>query len=148
MLGRLLIHTVFSTKHREPVFQDLDLRRQLHAVMAGGVKHLGCIPIQIGGMSDHVHIFSTLSRTLCVANFVKEVKRSSTNWIQQLGDQYGHFHWQIGYGSFTVSESNWDDVNNYVLNQEHHHRKMTYQDEFRELLRRHKIEWDEEHVWD
>ncbi|MGV3662424.1 MAG: IS200/IS605 family transposase [Prosthecobacter sp.] len=147
-LARVLIHTVFSTKDRDAAFQDAAFRAEVHAYMGGCAKTLDCLPIQIGGTADHVHLLTTLSRTLAVAEFVKEVKRVSTNWIQKRGGLFQQFHWQAGYGCFSVSESKIAAVARYIETQEEHHRKISFQEEYRELLRRHGQAWDEEYVWD
>lgn len=147
-LSRVIIHTVFSTKHRELVFTDMPLRLELHAYLGGCAKTLDCLPIQIGGVADHVHLLTTLPRTLCIADFVKEVKRVSTGWLQERGGSCAAFHWQAGYGCFSVSESLVPTVAAYIENQEKHHRTLSFQDEYRELLRRHGESWDEAYVWD
>ncbi len=108
---------------------------------------MDCLPIRIGGVDDHVHLLTTLSRTLSIAEFVKEIKRNSTLWAKGNGSQ-ADFGWQAGYGCFSVSESQIEVVSRYIENQEGHHRKMTFQDEYRELLRLHGEKWDERYVWD
>ncbi|MFO1483677.1 MAG: IS200/IS605 family transposase [Verrucomicrobiaceae bacterium] len=147
-LARVLIHTVFSTKGREPAFLDTAFRSEVHAYLGGCAKALDCLPIRIGGVADHVHLLTTLSRTMSIAEFVKEIKRVSTNWIQERGGMFCQFHWQAGYGCFSVSESNVEAVTRYIERQEEHHRKITFQDEYRELLRRRGQAWDEAYVWD
>ncbi|WP_461783815.1 transposase [Prosthecobacter sp.] len=147
-LARVLIHTVFSIKGREPAFHDPALRSEVHAYLGGCAKALDCLPIQIGGVADHVHLLTTLSRTLAIAEFVKEIKRVSTGWVQERGGMFRQFHWQAGYGCFSVSESNVNAVTRYIERQEEHHRKITFQDEYRELLRRHGQTWEEAYVWD
>ena len=147
-LAQVLIHTIFSTKHREPDFRNPDFRAELRPYMGGVSEKLGCQPIQIGGTPDHVHLLTTLSRTVTIADFVKEVKRVSTNWVQQQDSGLAKFHWQAGYGTFSVSESNKQGVIDYILNQEEHHRKMTFQGEFRRFLDRHGLAYDERYVWD
>lgn len=99
-------------------------------------------------MSDHVHLLTTLARTLSVAEFVKETKRVSTNWIQERNGMWSQFHWQAGYASFSVSESDVGTVEQYILGQERHHRTQSFQDEYREFLRKHGETWDERYVWD
>jgi REP element-mobilizing transposase RayT len=147
-IARVLIHTVFSTKGRESAFHDPAFRSEVQAYLGGCAKTLDCLPIQIGGVADYVHLLTTLSRTLAIAEFVKEIKRVSTNWIQKRGGLFGQFHWQAGYGCFSVSESNLSAVSRYISRQEEHHRKITFQEEYRELLRRHGQTWDEAYVWD
>jgi len=147
--SRVLIHTVFATKGREPAFHDMAFRAEVHAYLGGCSKALDCLPVQVGGTADHVHLLTTLARTISVAEFVKEIKRVSTNWIQQEGaGLFRQFHWQAGYGCFSVSESNVGTVTRYIERQEEHHHKITFQEEYRELLRRHGQTWDEAYIWD
>lgn len=146
-LSRILIHTVFSTKNRAPMLRDPSFRDEMHAYLGGCANTLGCLPIRIGGTEDHVHLLTTLSRTVAAADFVKEIKRNSTLWAKGKGGN-GDFAWQTGYGCFSVSESRIGVVSRYVENQEEHHRKITFQDEYRELLRLHGEKWDERYVWD
>ncbi len=146
-LSRILIHTVFSTKNRAHFFKEAVFRDELHSYLGGCANSLNCFPIQISGVEDHVHLLTTLSRTVAVADFVKEVKRNSTLWAKDEKGQ-GDFAWQSGYGCFSVSESQVETVSRYVENQEGHHRKITFKEEYRELLRRHGEKWDERYVWD
>ena len=146
-LARVLIHTGFSTKGREPVFEDPKFCSEVHAYLGGCAKTLECLPIKIGGVADHVHLLTTLSRTIPLAEFVKEIKRISTGWIHERGGMFRQFHWQA-YGCFSVSESNVEAVTRYIERQEEHYQKITFQDEYRELLRRDGQAWDEEYVWD
>ena len=102
-LSRILIHTVYSTKDRLPFLRDPEFRGETHAYLAGCAKALACLPVRIGGTEDHVHLLTTLSRTITVADFVKETKRKTTLWVKE---KTGHqdFSWQAGYGCFSVSE--------------------------------------------
>ncbi|MDF1739774.1 MAG: IS200/IS605 family transposase [Verrucomicrobiales bacterium] len=147
-LSRILIHTIFSTKNRENSFTDSAFRSEMHAYVGGVAKTLACFPIQIGGTADHIHILSTLDRSICVADFVKETKRVSTDWIQKQNRGLAQFHWQAGYGVFSVSESNCEVVTKYIQNQEEHHRKTTFQDEYRIFCEKHAVKVDERYVWD
>jgi len=128
-LSRIYIHTVFSTKNREPFLPDPSLREELHAYMGGIAKQLDCYPVRVGGTSDHVHLLTVLSRTATVASLVKEVKRVSSSWLHEKG--ISGFKWQAGYASFSVSESQMEAVEKYVSNQLEHHRKISFQDELR-----------------
>ena len=147
-LSRVLIHTVFSTKERTPLLSGEDLRGQTHAYLGGVAKRLGCDPIKIGGEADHVHLLTTLPRTLAIADFVKEAKRVSTNWIKDRGGIHAKFHWQSGYGVFSVSQAEVDRIIRYIEDQEAHHRAIGFQDEFRALLREHGVAFDERYVWE
>ncbi len=101
-----------------------------------------------GGVEDHVHLLCRFSRTITQAEWVKELKRVSNGWLKEQGREFADFEWQGGYADFSVSQSNLDQVKEYIATQEVHHRKMTFQDELRMLLRRHEIEFDEHYVWD
>jgi len=147
-LARVIIHVVFSTKNRVPFLKDPDLRARLHAYMAGILQSIGCEPILINGVEDHVHILSNLSRTVTIAALVEAAKTNPSKWMKDQGSAYRDFFWQGGYGSFSVSQSNVGQVRKYVATQEEHHRKISYQDEFRALCRKHGIEIDERYVWD
>ena len=146
-LARILIHTVFSTKDRVPYMQDPEVRAEMHNVLGGTAKRLDCKPIRIGGTADHAHLLTALARTVAPAEFVKEVKRVSTNWIKERED-YSGFHWQAGYGCFSIGQSQVRDVCDYIAGQNEHHQKTSFQDEFRAFLRRYEIEYDERYVWD
>ncbi len=147
-LARIVLHIVFSTKNRVPFLRDAQLRAQLHAYMAGTLREIGCEAILIGGVEDHVHILCNLARTITAAKLVEQVKKSSSKWMKAQGPQHAGFYWQGGYGVFSVSQSNVEAVRAYVGAQEEHHRKVSFQEEFRALCRRHGVEVDERHVWD
>ena len=146
-LACVYIHWVFSTKDRYPYFPDLQIRKELHGVLAGKAKTVGCNPIIVGGVADHVHLLTTLSRTVTIADSVKEIKRGSNQWVKDHLN-IKNFSWQAGYGAFSVSKSNVDSVTAYIANQEIHHQENDFQNEFRRLLERHGIEFDERYVWD
>ena len=147
-LDQVYIHTIFSTKDRYPFFQTPDLQRDLHAYMASVTGKLKCPAIQIGGVADHVHLLTRLPRTITIAEFVKETKRVSSLWLHERGDEWKAFHWQAGYGVFSVSASRVAIVQKYIAGQAEHHRKQTFQDEYREFLQKHGVEFDERYVWD
>ncbi|MCB1237347.1 MAG: IS200/IS605 family transposase [Verrucomicrobiae bacterium] len=147
-LASVNLHTIFSTKNREPWLRNANLRADLHSWMGGVVNTLGCIPIEIGGVSDHVHLLTTLSRTLTIADFVKETKRVSALWLKERSADFRAFHWQAGYGVFSIGQSQKDTVIRYVRDQEAHHRKRTFKEEFRDFLDRYEVEYDERYVWD
>jgi REP element-mobilizing transposase RayT len=146
-LASLHIHLVFSTKNREPVIND-DIRPHLHAYMASVLQNLGGSPVLINSVEDHVHLLFDLGRTTSVSKAVEDVKKSSSKWIKTQGAGFAGFAWQAGYGAFAVSESNVDSVRTYVANQREHHRKKTFQEEYRQFLERHRIPFDEKYVWD
>ena len=146
-LSAVYIHLVFSTKNREPFLVDERMRASLHAELGGISKKLECPPIITGGMEDHVHLLARFGRTITQAEWVKELKRLSNLWLKK---EYSltNFEWQAGYADFSVSQSNLEQVKRYIVNQAEHHEKRGFQDEVRELLRRHRMEWDERYIWD
>ena len=147
-LAKVLVHTVFSTKDRRPLLRDAPLRDELHRYLGGILNHLQCQPIIVGGVEDHVHLLSSLSRTSAMADIVKEVKRGSSLWIKERAPAMADFAWQNGYGIFSIGYSQIEEVRRYIAEQERHHQKYSFQDEFRMLLRRYEIAFDERYVWD
>ena len=142
------IHLVFSTKDRRPHLRGKETRDSLHAYLGRISKELECPPICVGGVEDHVHLLSRFGRTVTQAEWVKELKRVSNGWLKTQGSDCADFEWQGGYADFSVSKSGLGPVETYIANQAEHHRKMTFQDELRALLRKHEIVWDERYVWD
>jgi REP element-mobilizing transposase RayT len=147
-LSVVYLHLVFSTKDRMPLLREKNVRDSLHQYLGGISKKLDCAPLQVGGMDDHVHLLCRFARTVTQAEWVKELKRVSNGWLKEQGRDYAGFEWQGGYAVFSVSQSNIEKVKAYIANQEEHHKKLGFQDELRELLRKHQQEWDEHHVWD
>jgi putative transposase len=146
-LARVLIHLIYSTKNRERVLAE-SIREELHRYTAGILRELGSPALGINSVEDHIHIVFTLGRTRSISEVVEEVKTGSSKWIKTKAPEFSNFHWQAGYGAFSISQSNLDDVLKYVANQQDHHRRKTFQDEFREFLKRYQIEYDEKYVWD
>jgi REP element-mobilizing transposase RayT len=146
-LARLHVHLVFSTKNREPLITD-GVRESLHAYLASVLQNLGCTPVLINSVEDHVHLLFDLARSVSISQAVEDVKKSSSKWIKSQGSEFANFAWQSGYGAFAVSESNVEAVREYIANQREHHRKRTFQEEFCLFLERHKIAFDDRYVWD
>jgi putative transposase len=146
-LSSLLVHLVFSTKHREPFIKS-EIESNLHAYLAVVFRESKCPSLIVGGMSDHLHALFSLHRTWALADLVEEVKKRSSKWIKTNGPSYRHFQWQGGYGAFSVNQSAVREVKNYIINQKHHHQKLTFEDEFRAILRKYEVEYDERYVWD
>jgi REP element-mobilizing transposase RayT len=147
-LAKILVHAVFSTKDRRPFLRDKNLREELHRYLGGVLNQLDCQPVIAGGVEDHVHFLCALSRTCTAAEMVKEAKRGSSLWLKTKSPDLHDFAWQNGYGIFSVGFSQVQAVKNYIAGQEEHHRKVSFQDEFREFLKRYEIEFDERYVWD
>ena len=146
-LSNILIHTIFSTKNRAPFLRKMTMREETFAYLGGTAKTLGCQPIIIGGFEDHVHLLTTLSRTVSVSDFVKETKRISSRWAKEEKGM-PDFGWQSGYGVFSVSESMVPKVREYIETQAEHHQAVSFQEEYRSFLERHQIPYDERFVWD
>ncbi len=146
-LSRILTHLVFSTKHRECSLTP-EVQKELHPYLAGVLDNIECPALRIGGVDDHVHLFFGLSCTMSIAEVVEKVKTSSSKWIKTKGAAFQSFHWQQGYGAFSVSQSDADAVIAYVRDQARHHQKMTFQDEYRKLLEKYRVTYDERYVWD
>jgi REP element-mobilizing transposase RayT len=134
-------HVVFGTKNRHPWIAP-EWREDLHRYLGGCVKTLDGIPQEIGGVADHVHLLLGLRATHCLADVVREIKKASSRWIHE-ERRVPLFGWQEGYGAFTVSRSNVEPVRKYIATQAEHHRKRTFDEEYRELLKRHEIDFDE-----
>ena len=147
-LAKIILHTVFSTKDRRPFLRDRALRAEMHRYLGGILSHRDCQPIIVGGTEDHVHLLSLLSRTEQPAEMVKEVKRASSLWIKERERTLWDFAWQNGYGVFSLGCSQAQDVRDYIAGQEAHHQKASFQEEFRSLLRRYELAFDERYVWD
>lgn len=141
------IHLVFSTKYREHTISP-EIEQKLYDYIAGICKNLESPALQIGGITDHIHILFILSKNISLVSFVKEIKASSSKWIKTQGLQYNNFYWQGGYGAFSVSPKHIDIVKRYIANQKEHHRKKTFQEEYIAFLKEYKAEYDERYVWD
>jgi putative transposase len=123
-LANILVHTIFSTKDRQPFLRDRALREELHRYLGGILTNLACPPIKIGGVEDHVHLLSALSRTCEPAAMVKELKRSSSLWLRTRSPDLKNFAWQRGYGMFSIGFSQIKMTRHYIERQEEHHRTV------------------------
>ena len=146
-LSRVILHIIFSTKNREP-WLDSAARPRMHAYLATICRDLAGEALCVGGVADHIHIVTTLPRTLTQAQLIEGIKKPPSKWIKRLESRYRGFSWQRGYGAFSVSPSQLGALLEYVQRQEEHHRTHTFQEEYRELLRKHGIEFEEQYVWD
>ncbi len=146
-LTKLYAHLVFSTKNRKP-FLDEIIRPRVHAYLATVIRNIDSPFVVVGGVADHVHLLFDMGKMHAPVEFVEQVKRESSKFVKTLGPAYGDFYWQRGYVMFSVSPIHLADAENYVRNQPEHHLKKTFQDEFREFLKRYGFEYDERYVWD
>ncbi|WP_341871435.1 IS200/IS605 family transposase [Aeoliella straminimaris] len=147
-LAQLYIHLVFTTNQRTPFLADAAFRNHTHRYLAGVCKNQGSPAISIGGTEDHVHTLLRLGKTSSISELVRELKRDSSKWIKEENPQLEHFHWQQGYGAFSISPSHVNAIKSYISTQEEHHRKESFQDEFRRLCTKYGVELDERYAWD
>jgi len=147
-LSAVYLHAVFSTKERRRFLREPMLQIRMHAYLGEVSKRLGCPSIIAGGTDDHVHQLIRLGRTITQADWIKEIKRTSSLWVKRLDPRLRYFPWQAGYGFFSVSLADLDTIRQYIASQEEHHHKISFQDEFRAMLKQHGLEWDERYVWD
>ncbi len=141
------IHCVFAVKGRENILSE-NLRPQLFAYMAGILKNQGAFPLAINGWTDHVHVFFELPMTLTVSELMRDLKASSSKWINENRHVKGRFQWQEGYSAFSYSRSQRNDVIQYIQKQEEHHAKRSFRDEYLELLKKFDIVYDDRYVFE
>jgi putative transposase len=141
----LLYHLVFSTKDRETWLQA-ELRPRLWEYFSGAIRSEGGCCLLANGVVDHVHLLARLRQDKAVSDVVRSIKANASGWIHETYPKLRGFHWQDGYGAFTVSKSQTETVRRYIANQETHHRKLTFQEEFLTLLKAHEIEYDERYL--
>jgi REP element-mobilizing transposase RayT len=147
-LANVLLHIVFSTKHRQPFLRPPSLRHVMEGYLVGTLQNLHCPSLITTAVEDHVHILCQLHRTISISQLIQEIKTSSSSRIKEEHDSLRNFHWQNGYGVFSVSQSKVEIVKQYIATQEEHHRTKTFQEEFRLMLKRHGLDYDERYVWD
>ena|ERR1035437_4583447 len=143
----MLVHIIFSTKERTPLITP-DIGERLFPYMGGIIRDLGGTALLINGPEDYVHILSSLPATVALSQFMKDLKGSSSGWAndnQLCRDKFG---WQTGYAAFSVSKSASDSVKKYIANQQEHHRRVTFKEEYIAFLERHEIEYDPRFVFD
>ncbi len=138
-------HVVFSTQDRYPLITS-DWRDNLHAYLGGIVKNLNGSPLAVGGIDDHVHVLMGLRATHILASVMRELKGGSSEWAHNTVGRRS-FVWQPGYFGSTVSPSQLERVKHYILNQEEHHRRQTFEQEYIEMLKLAGIDYDERYVW-
>jgi REP element-mobilizing transposase RayT len=141
-LSSILIHLVFSTKNREP-FITPAIETELHPYMATIFRDHKSPSLIIDGTMDHVHMLFALGRTIAIAELVEEVKTGSSKWIKTKGREFKNFHWQKGYGAFSIGQSNVESLKRYIRAQKQHHRRVTFEEEYRKFLKLYEVEYDE-----
>jgi len=145
-LSKIYLHLIFSTKNRESLITPTT-QKPLYDYIAGVLQNNDTKALEINGTADHIHILCQFSRTITVADLIRDLKSSSSKWYRS-NHNSPEFSWQAGYGAFSVSHSDVGNVRNYIQNQEEHHRTRTFQEEYRLFLDRYQIPYDEKYVWD
>jgi putative transposase len=145
--SQIYLQVVFAVKGRENLIAQ-SWKDELHKYIAGIIREKEQKPIIVNGMSDHIHAFVGLKPSMRISDLVRDVKNNSSKFINEKGFIRGKFSWQEGYGVFSYSHSHIGKVYNYILNQEEHHRKKTFKDEYLELLKKFEIEFKEEYVFE
>ena len=146
-LVKNVIHITFSTKYRQPLISE-SIESELFAYVGGVCNKLECQTIIVGGYTDHVHIACFLSKKIALMKLMEEVKGHSSKWIKTKGPEFENFYWQNGYGAFSFQSNEIDVLVNYIQRQKEHHHKISFQEEFRILMKENDIEYDEKYVWD
>lgn len=141
------LHIVFSTKNRQPLIAP-PVEAELHSYLGGISNNLDCPVLKVGGYTDDIHILCLLSKKLALIKLMEELKSHSSKWIKTKGIGYENFYWQDGYGAFSVNPSEVETVWTYIDNQHEHHRKKSFQEEYRSFLKKYKVDYDEKYVWD
>jgi REP element-mobilizing transposase RayT len=140
------IHIVWSTKHRAPVLEASHWDH-LPRVIGGIIKRDRGQLFACGGMADHIHVYAEYPKTISLSEFVNSLKTNSSKWIREQPGME-HFHWQGGYGAFTVGRKGDESLMAYIRNQATHHRTVSFQDEYLKLLRRCGVPYDLKYVFD
>jgi len=146
-LAKNLIHLVFSTRNREPLLAEV-VREPLCAYSAGVLRDLDSSAIATNAWRDHVHVLFSLSKNRALSQVVTEVKRATSKWLKTNGAEFANFHWQAGYGAFSIGQSEVAEATAYIADQPKHHRIKSFEEELRALLKLYELEFDERYLWD
>ncbi|MCF6269067.1 MAG: IS200/IS605 family transposase [Melioribacteraceae bacterium] len=144
---QVYIHLVFSVKSRSNLIPK-EKKNELHKYITGVVQNKKCKIIAINSMPDHIHIFIGLHPTIAISNLVKEIKIASTDLVKRKRWSKIKFNWQDGFGVFSHSHSQIDKVYKYIMNQEDHHKKRTFKDEYKDFMKKYGVEYDEKYLFD
>ncbi len=141
------VHIVFSTKHRQSLILP-SIETELFSYLGGICNNLECHVLKVGGYKDHIHVLCMLSKKIALMKLVEQLKSNSSKWIKTKGNDFKNFYWQDGYGAFSVRPSEVEIVINYIANQKEHHSKKTFKDEYKAVLKKYEVSYDERYVWD
>jgi REP-associated tyrosine transposase len=145
-LSNLLVHLVFSTKGRTQCITK-EIRDELYPYMGGIICELGGRAMAVGGTKDHIHMLVRIPHSASVSDFVRVLKTNSSRWIHEKWKSSAGFAWQEGYGAFSISASNAQATTEYILQQEKHHGKKSFREEFLEFLQQNDIQYSEKFLW-
>ena len=145
-LAQVYLHIVFSTKDRRPLITDA-YQSRLYDYIGGTVRKLGGISLELNGTEDHIHLLTKLRPDKSLSDVLRDLKANASGWMHDVFPELRDFSWQRGYGAFTVSQSNVEEVRHYISRQKEHHKRQDFKTEFQELLRRHGIEFDESEMF-
>ena len=141
----LLYHIVFSTKDRRPLITpEYELR--LYDYIGGTLRRAGGISLELNGTEDHIHLLAKLRPDRAVSDVLRDLKANATGWMHDVFPSLKDFSWQRGYGAFTVSQSNVEEVRRYITKQKEHHRRISFRDEFIQFLQANGIEYNERFI--
>ena len=146
-LFKILVHIVFSTKNRADLITP-EIENALFGYIHGIVENNGSKLIVAGGTANHIHLLVSLGKKIDVPELIGDIKRDSSSWIKEQDANFSNFYWQKGYGAFSIGQSQVETVVNYINNQKEHHKKKVFKEEFRELLKKYEVDYDERYVWD
>lgn len=145
-LSKLYVHIIYHIKTTSVIIRKNEAS-QLYAYTASIIKSLDSIPIIINGVEDHIHILTVMSKNIALSKFLEDIKRHSSRWIKTTDRHYENFAWQGGYGAFSVSPSLYERTKNYIANQEEHHKKQTFKEEYLMFLKEYNIDYNEDYLW-
>jgi putative transposase len=145
--GDIYVQVVFAVKYRRKLI-DKSWKDELNKYITGIINRKGVKPLIVNGVSDHIHIFFSMKSHIVIADLVRDIKRSSTNFINDNKFLNCKFEWQTGYGFFSYSKKHVSNVYNYILNQEAHHHKNSFEQEYVELLKINEVEYEEKYLFD
>lgn len=146
-LVKVYLHIVFSTKERKDTIKP-DIESELFAYIGGVLRNYNSVLVAANGTSNHVHLLVSLTKNTSISNLLREIKKSSSYWIKAKGTEYATFQWQAGYGAFSIGQSQMDDVKNYIANQKEHHASMSFETEYRSILQKYQVDFDEKYFLD
>jgi len=141
-----MTHVIFSTKNRAALITS-EIEPELFAYMGGILKNNESRLLSAGGTADHIHLLISQSKNITLSALMKDVKKDSSSWIKTKGKEFRNFHWQDGYGAFSIGMSDIAAVKQYIASQKEHHRKRSFQEELIQILNEYDIEYDERYLW-